>query len=269
MREKALEIASKATSPQDKLNLLREYLQACVLRSLHESEAFVHLAFVGGTALRFCYNLPRFSEDIDFSLEQKEGYNPEKWMSKLKRDLEFSNFNVSVSLKKESPVHSVWVKETGLLYEAGFGRAEQKLSIKIETDTNPPKGARSETIAINKFFLIALRRYDLPSLMAGKIHALSCRKYLKGRDWYDLLWYRSQVPPVEPNLEFLQAGIDQTEKPAWPAGRWKERLLKALETLDTNLLIRDVGPFLERPQERDLLTADYLKKALTPHPGAG
>ena len=82
MREEIIVLVKELADPTRKLNLLREYLQAFVLRSLHESEAFVHLSFVGGTALRFLFNLPRFSEDLDFSLETPEGYEPIKWMKK-------------------------------------------------------------------------------------------------------------------------------------------------------------------------------------------
>ena len=48
--------------------MTREYLQARVLEILQENDAFVNWAFVGGTALRFLYSMPRFSEDLDFSL---------------------------------------------------------------------------------------------------------------------------------------------------------------------------------------------------------
>ena len=68
MKEQALALARSAADPGQSLNRMREYLQALVLRSLYESEAFRPLAFLGGTALRFLYDLPRFSEDLDFSL---------------------------------------------------------------------------------------------------------------------------------------------------------------------------------------------------------
>lgn len=53
MKDQALAIARGATDSGMAMNLLREYLQAFVLRSLHDCEAFRSLAFVGGTALRF------------------------------------------------------------------------------------------------------------------------------------------------------------------------------------------------------------------------
>lgn len=80
MRDVALDLALCVPDPAKRLNVLREYVQACVLRSLHESEAFRCLSFVGGTALRFLYALGRFSEDLDFSLEMSEGYEPVLWL---------------------------------------------------------------------------------------------------------------------------------------------------------------------------------------------
>jgi predicted nucleotidyltransferase component of viral defense system len=50
-------------------NLAREYLQALILQSLQREGAMTALAFHGGTALRFLFSLPRFSEDLDFALE--------------------------------------------------------------------------------------------------------------------------------------------------------------------------------------------------------
>lgn len=51
MKDHALALIEKATNRGQALNTLREYLQALVLRSFYESEAFRNLAFVGGTAL--------------------------------------------------------------------------------------------------------------------------------------------------------------------------------------------------------------------------
>ncbi|MCC5839646.1 MAG: hypothetical protein JJT96_05930 [Opitutales bacterium] len=56
MREEALELARRAGDPSAALNRLREFVQALVLRSLHDGQAFLNLAFVGGTALRFLYD---------------------------------------------------------------------------------------------------------------------------------------------------------------------------------------------------------------------
>ena len=264
MKIQALEIAASLTDPGERLNRLREYLQAFVLRSLHESEAFQCLSFVGGTALRFLYGLPRFSEDLDFSLESVQGYAPQKWLSKLRRDLTFAGFDPTVTYNDRKTVHVGWVRVAGVLHETGLaGLPGQKLSVKIEVDTRPPSGAALENRVVNRYFLVAFRHHDLPSLMAGKVHALCVRKYPKGRDWYDLLWYRAQSPPVNPNLNLLQAALDQTEGArAWPAKQWKETLRKRLKALDVEALREDVASFLERPVDKGLMTKEHLVRAI-------
>ena len=264
MKEELIALTEKLNNPSEKLNIAREYLQAFTLRSLHESEAFQSLSFVGGTALRFLYQLPRFSEDLDFSLIDSQNYTPEKWMKKLKRDLEFSNFNGSVLWKDKNIVHTGWVKVDGLLKEMGLSpMASQKLSIKIDVDTDPPKEAILENIAINKYFLMAMQCYNLSSLMAGKIHALCCRQYTKGRDWYDFMWYRARIPKVEPNLNLLQNALNQTLDKPWPAKNWQKKLKDSLDRFDEKLIIKDVLPFLERPEEAKLLTKENFKNLIS------
>lgn len=260
MKEEILAMIKEVSGPSDKLNLLREYLQAMVLRSLHESEAFVNLAFVGGTALRFVYNLPRFSEDLDFSLENNSEYYPDEWLRKLKNDLQLAGFNAAVTWNDSTAVHKSWIKVRGLLNEAGLAAMpDQNLSIKLEIDVNPPKGAVSETGIINRHAMLSLRYYNLSSLMAGKVHALITRKYAKGRDWYDLMWYRGKRPPVEPNQEMLQNALDQTQgKDAYTARNWKQDLVKRVQSIDCRSLVHDVQNFLEHPQDSALLTEDNI-----------
>lgn len=184
MKEEAINLAKNIANPGQRLNVLREYLQALVLRSLHESEAFQCIAFVGGTALRLLYGLPRFSEDLDFSLDSNKGYAPEKLMSKTKRDLQLAGLDVAVALNDRKTVHTAWIKIAGVLKDAGLtGMAEQKLSIKLEIDTRPPAGAETRNQVIERHRMFVVRCYCLPSLMAGKLHALITRQYSKGRDW--------------------------------------------------------------------------------------
>ncbi len=175
-------------------------LQAFVMRSLHESEAYACLSFVGGTALRFVYDRPRFSEDLNFSLENPTGYDPLQWLKKLKRDMTLAGFDTVISWNDRKTVHTAWVKVAGLLKETGLAAMTgQNLSIKLEIDSRPPAGAETVSTVINRHLMFALRHHSLSSLMAGKVHALMTRNYSKGRDWYDLLWYLSHRPPTAPN----------------------------------------------------------------------
>jgi hypothetical protein len=264
VKDEALSLAATAPDPAGKLNLLREYLQALVLRSLHESEAFVHLAFVGGTALRFVSALPRFSEDLDFSLHRAEGYRPETWMKKIKNDLVLAGFETGMSWNDRTTVHKAWIRIAGVLREAGLAAMPQhNLSIRLEIDTRPPAGAVLQRSLVTRHRLLALQHYDLASLMAGKIHALLTRGYPKGRDWYDLVWYRGHRPPLQPNLCQLQNALDQTRVEGTCTARsWQADLLARLEGIDCLALRNDVAPFLERPEEAALLDEHNLRAAL-------
>ena len=264
MKDEAIALASQHADPAQRLNVLREYLQACILRSLHDSEAFSSVSFVGGTALRFLYQLPRFSEDLDFSLEAGSTYSPLAWLKTLKVDLTLMGFKPSISWNDRKAVQVAWIRVADILKESDLAAmSEQKLSIKLEIDTRPPAGAHSVVELINHHFMFTLRHHDLPSLMSGKAHALCARPYPKGRDWFDLLWYRSRRPPVEPNLQLLQAALDQTEGGGTEsAAHWRELALRRLRSFDVSKLAEDVRPFLERPRDADSLSMDNLQSVL-------
>jgi predicted nucleotidyltransferase component of viral defense system len=265
VKDEALALAKDITDPTRRLNMLREYLQALVLRSLHESEAFSGMAFVGGTALRFLEGLPRFSEDLDFSLTEHARYDPHRWLRKVRRDLELDGYDCSVTLNTRKTVHVAWVRVAALLREVGLaGRAAQKLAIKLEIDSNPPAGAETLATVLTRHVTFVVRHHELGSLMAGKLHALLTRSYGKGRDWFDLVWYRSRRPAVEPNLVLLQNALDQTfeSQPRVDARRWKELVRSRLDELDVAALARDVRPFLERAADRELLTRETFEASL-------
>ena len=95
--------------------------------------------------------------------------------------------------------------------------------------------------------------------MAGKLHALLTRRYAKGRDWYDLMWYLSQRPPVAPNLTLLQNALDQTQgAKTVDAGRWMEAVRGRLLAMNMKAIFEDVAAFLERPQDAALMTRENL-----------
>jgi len=258
VKEQALALVRGLPHPGQGLNRLREYLQALVLRSLHDCEAFRPLAFVGGTALRFLHGLPRFSEDLDFSLVSSEEYAGEAWMARVKRDLALAGFDPLVTWNDRKVVHTGWVRVAGVLHEAGLAVwPEQKLAVKLEIDTRPPQGARCERHIVTRHVTFLVQHYDLPSLLAGKLHAVMTRSYAKGRDWYDLMWYLSQRPPVEPNLPLLQNALDQTQGTgACEAQHWRRLVRERLEALELAAIRADIGPFLERSQDAELLTRD-------------
>lgn len=264
MKDRAIALAALATSQQKK-NILREYLQAHILYSLQATGAFQCLAFQGGTALRFLYDLKRFSEDLDFALEDKEKFNPEKIKERISKDLQMSGFNISLYEKKTKIVYTLSIRISELLFESGLtDRKNENLNIHLEIDTNPPAGAQSLTTIVNRHFLLSLRHHDLPSTLAGKYHAIFTRPYTKGRDLYDLLWYLTKPDKIQPNLKFLNHALIQS---GWKEAliteeNWKQRLLERIEKCDWKEIARDVSPFLESPGEKDLLTLENFRSIL-------
>jgi predicted nucleotidyltransferase component of viral defense system len=266
MKDHLLSLAAAQPDPRVRLNLVREYLQAHILRSAQDAGAFAALAFQGGTALRFLHGLRRFSEDLDFALERPGHDRGLEHLAKaVKRDFELSGYGVEATLRTARAVHSAEVKFPGLLREAGLASERgAKLMIRIEVDTRPPAGAVVETRLITRHFPISFRVHDLSSCMAGKIHALLSRRYTKGRDLFDLSWYLTRPDRLSPNLKLLRNALEQTgwKGPKVGPGTWRAILLHRVASLDWPAVLRDVEPFLEDPRDRRLLDREMLLSEL-------
>lgn len=229
----------------EKYNYLREFLQLLVLKILDEKGCFRNIAFVGGTALRILYNLNRFSEDLDFCLINKNHYDFISLMETIETELRHYNLNVNITKKAKKTVGAAFIKFDNLLFATGLSPIkDQKILIKFEIDQNPPAGYKTELTMVNKEFLMAINQYDLPSLFAGKLHAVLCRKYTKGRDFYDLIWYLSKK--TEPNYPLLNNAIQQTEHKNLNLNKdkLKKLLLEKIENTDLKKVKNDIEPFL-------------------------
>jgi Domain of unknown function (DUF1814). len=275
MKDYCLELVSKKTQINDKINIMREYLQAYALRVFHDRGMFRSMAFVGGTALRFLHGLPRFSEDLDFSLtRQNRKYSISENMVVLRDEFLLAGYDVSVSYNDKKTVQSAFVKFEGLLKEAGISNLpHQKLSIKIEIDTNPPEGAVFVTEIVNKYFPISFLSYDTPSLFAGKLHAFLSRKYLKGRDFFDIAWYLSKWKGLAPNIILLQNALLQTgwKKERINENNWRSIIAENIKAADWRKVEEDLKNFLERPSDIDVFTKEVLLRLVggskNPHQG--
>lgn len=259
VKDYVLELVAAKTGFNAKLNSMREYLQAYILRIMHDEGVFRSTAFLGGTALRFIYKLPRFSEDLDFSITGDKRYIFVDLIRKIKRELELTGYDISISYNDEKTVQYAMVKFEKLMYEAGMSpRKEQKFSIKIEIDTNPPQGAILKTNILNIYFPLAFLSFDIPSLFAGKIHALLSRKYTKGRDFFDLGWYLSRWKDISPNITLLQNSLKQTgwEEEMLSENTWRSFLYKVVEETDWEKIRQDVENFLENPADMNIFTKE-------------
>lgn len=242
---------NEAMPPEEQLNRTREFLQIMTLKNLSDRNAFENIAFTGGTALRILYDTRRFSEDLDFSLVGAKSYDFKTLTAGLVRHFELNNLEVECKPKVEKTAHSAFLKFPGILKELGLGAfAGQKLSIKLEVDTNPPKGGILTETTLNKTYIFSVKHFDLPSMFATKLHACFFRKYTKGRDFYDLVWYLGRK--VSPNLDLLNNAIRQTEKkaPGITTANLKDFMLGRLERVDFKAAVADVRRFI--PDENEL-----------------
>ena len=129
---------------------------------------------------------------------------------------------------------------------------------------NPPQGADYETTLIKRHVVLNILHHDKPSLFAGKLHALLTRRYTKGRDLYDLIWYLSDRALPEPNLVLLNAALTQTKwkGPILTKNNWREHLLQKLTSLNWKTAREDVLPFLEHGDDANLITFETAMKLL-------
>lgn len=261
MKDYALSLAAGQRGQYAKLNVLREYLQAYILRILHDAGFFRSAAFVGGTALRFLYGAPRFSEDLDFSRAEGKAVGLIPLLKKVEGDLRAAGYEVGVACDGGKAVQSAFVRFTGLLHEGGLSpHRNQNLSVKIEIDTNPPAGALLETALVNRHFPIAFLCHDRSSLFAGKLNAVLCRRYTKGRDFFDLGWYLSRWPKLSPNFVLLQNGLRQMKWQGSPPDEssWRDVIGEAVTKADWRKVIDDARSFLENPADMGIFTKENI-----------
>lgn len=256
----------EGVSIENRLNLAREYLQIYCLRLLQETSHQSRLCFVGGTALRILHRLPRFSEDLDFSVAPDQlglPFDSKILFLSIKNALSKTGYNVEAKTSLKKTVANAFFKFNGLPLELGLTRdRRRKLSIKLEIDQNPPEGAKSEITLVQRFFPIAINHYDLPSLFAGKLHALLARPYAKGRDWYDLVWYLTEKSHISPNMKLLNNALEQTNHRRLESDDWTSAILNRMQGLDWNMVINDVAPFLERPSDLVALEKSHVVKII-------
>ncbi len=262
----------------DKKNAIKEIIQEIVLCGLSRAGFFQKGAFYGGTALRIFYGLDRFSEDLDFSLmTPDENFSLSDYFPTLKREIASYGLKVEITEKEKSnksAIQSAFMKgntkEHMLLFYSSDPAIDgiagnETIKIKFEVDTNPPDSASFE----HKYRLLPapyeVAIYDMPSLFAGKAHAVICRAWksrVKGRDLYDYVFYLSRDAAL--NTEHLKARLVQSN--AWRAedpftlDDAKVLLCARFDNINYAQAKDDVIPFIKDKASLDLWNADFFKK---------
>lgn len=267
----------ESKKPSDKKNRIKEVVQELILCGLSRANFFQKTAFYGGTALRIFYGLDRFSEDLDFSLITPEpNFRQEDFLPMVEKELASYGFHFTAEVKaktKDSAIQSAFVKgntrEHILLCYADERLARtiigsEQIKIKIEVDTAPPPYAGFE----RQFRLLPIpyevNLYDMPSLFAGKLHAVICRAWknrVKGRDLYDYVFYLGRKTPV--NLKHLNARLVDSgfegAREDMTLDEIKEILYRRFETIDYLQAKRDVLPFIRNPASLDMWGKEFFQ----------
>jgi predicted nucleotidyltransferase component of viral defense system len=249
----------------DKLNAYHEVMQEITLSALHRAGFFNKAAFYGGTCLRIFHKLPRFSEDMDFSLlEDDNSFSLEPYFDDIIS--EFSAFGRDIVIQKKqkqniTQIESAFLKDNTHVYNLEF-QTNKTVKIKIEVDTTPPLGFATENKLLLLPYSFMVRCYTLPNLYAGKMHAMTFRNWkqrVKGRDWYDFEWYVRSHTKLNFNhlkARCLQSGyIDSQE---FTVDVFKTKLRERISNTKIDLVIQDVKPFIKNLDSLEIWSTEYF-----------
>lgn len=231
---------------------LAEIVQEIILLALTRNDFFKKAAFQGGTCLRIIYGLPRFSEDLDFICN---GHDMTfEWQYYLKAIVtEFSAYGIELTIQDRSTVDKTikkaFIKTDSLgkilLVKQLWSTGKPKVTkIKLEIDVNPPMGSISEIKYLDFPIPFPVVVQDMPSLFAGKCHAILCREYAKGRDWFDFVWYSARKTNL--NMNFLTNAIDQI-------GPWKDQGVRVGKKWFIDQVERKIGKMNWLEAQKDVV----------------
>lgn len=253
----------------ERTNALREVMQDIALAGLQRGGFFDHAAFYGGTCLRIFYGLPRYSEDLDFSLiASDKGFKLDPYFDSLRQEFAALGFSVEIEPKQkaiDSDIASAFLKKTASQYDVRV-RGEKILEIKLEVDTDPPMGFETEEKLLLQPYSFFVRCFTLSDLFAGKMHAVLFRPWknrVKGRDWFDFEWYARKA--IVLNREHLATRAVQSGHLA-PAhaqlGKVSlgELLHAKIDSLDIDSARDDVARFLRDPSQTDIWSREYFRE---------
>ena len=241
---------------------VKEVLQELILSALSTTDFFGKAAFYGGTSLRIFHGLPRFSEDLDFMVAEPVSIDFNDYIPEMKRQLSVLGIDVEVSEEERSNPDLVagMVKgNTKELYlymysEDDLVRSIYKkelIRVKIEISTHYSDKAKKKIWMKNMPYPYSVTLFDLPTLFAGKIHAVLCRGWegrVKGRDLYDFLFYANRGSTF--NLGFLNDKFKMSGYSERDLTHEEviERLVERFSTLDYESARKDAMRFIRGKQ---------------------
>ena len=197
-------------APETKRILLKEALQAYVLDFLYNHPAYRRLNFYGGTCLHVVYELNRLSEDLD--LDNSAGVD----LSNLANDLSRMFANTlgypetgAKAQQGEKGIFRLTLKFPVLNAMGLSAHPDEALHLKVEISHHRQVSIIQNTPVFYHGRSFVPAHFSLETMMAGKMIACLERNFqrgregafIKGRDFYDLLWFMQKgIRPLEEKL---------------------------------------------------------------------
>lgn len=242
------------TLKTNEATVLREYLQVWFLSRLYSFSGSEKIFFKGGTALHLIFGAPRFSEDLDFTVQEKEAV--------------FKAFakGLFAALTSEEEVE---FKEKESLAGKRYLLTAQPSPVNYPIFINLDFSFREKVLLPEKsviktdfpvLFTAYINHLSAPEILAEKIRAVMTRK--KGRDIYDLWFLASQNVLPQEKLVREKLNYYGFEKIT------KEDILRRVENFPKKEFVLDLKPFVplnEREKLGDFFEylKDYLGKTIT------
>jgi len=268
----------KIESEDELINALKEIYQEIALLGLYRGGFFQKATFYGGTALRIIHGLDRFSEDLDFSLLKKDiTFEIEDYFPYIIDEFESLGIKMTLTKKtksKKSNTESTFLKNSTSIHTLNIEidnlpnileniHSGKKIKIKFEIDINPPLKFQTQAHTLLLPMTFNIIAMTLPSLYAGKLHALLFRKWktrVKGRDWYDFEWYVKRG--VKVNLAHLQERMvesgDLDRDNSLTGEKLKALIKEKIGTLDIEKARQEVQVFIKDRSVLDFWSRDYF-----------
>ncbi len=162
--------------------IVREYCQHNILDSFYNKQGSQKLLFKGGTALRFIFKSPRFSEDLDFTgIHNIQYFEIENILTDVLSDINNWGFDIDLLEAKKTT--------GGYLSKINFSVLNFKFIIKIEISFRQShKKTEYQVSSIKNDYIHTYNIIHLlpGEIIDGKLAALRARS--KPRDWYDLFF---------------------------------------------------------------------------------
>ncbi len=192
------------------LQLLKDIFSDALLSSL--------LAFKGGTATLFFYNLPRFSTDLDFNLlnvvKEAEVYN-----------------RVREIVLKYGKIHDEAIKHYGIIIVLDYGIGERKFKIEISNRLY------DNHYEILNYLGIRMRVMVKEDMFAHKLCALLDRTEITSRDVFDCWFFLKERTSINKEIVEFRTGM--------PIEEYLDKCIASVRNIPEKNLISGLGELTE------------------------